>query len=571
MTLPARIRTLARDTEAGFTMIIAIGVMFVSSLLLVAVFTAVEGDVHLSHESTIEKQAYYAALAGIQEYQFQLEKEPDYWQKCETPANTVPIPAEATQGKTERYEVNPLPANKQAACSSAKPFETMIESSGTAANTFRIESTGCAGVASLTTCNGQLPRNVAVRKIVATFTVTGFLQYVYFTRYEDEDPSLYNPKANCAQYYAARSSECQVITFVSGDSVAGPFHTDDTAVVCGTPEFGRKERKEKGQPDKVEINGGLHESCSSTPVFQTESGTYSKGRELIPPSSDESLTGYVEAANRFYGVTQLVLNGKTNTITVVNEGKEKSIAWPENGLIYVGKSKEGTCGFTFTGHQADGTSEKEKEAKCGTVYVHGTYSKSLTIGAENELVINGSVYPTNVEASLGTEPAGTAVLGLIATEFVRVYHPVQQNYAATKNSFGFYECKSGGSLNGTTCEFENGLEGCNASNLESAAEDTTNGWGTTKNIWIYAAILSTKHSFTVDNYNCGNSLEKLHVYGAIAQNFRGIVGTGGGGSNTGYLKDYKYDQRLASDEPPYFLQPLNTGWEVLRENAKEYG
>ena len=67
--------------------------------------------------------------------------------------------------------------------------------------------------------------------------------------------------------------------------------------------------------------------------------------------------------------------------------------------------------------------------------------------------------------------------------------------------------------------------------------------------WIYAAILSTSHSFVVDNYNCGkqSQLDRLNIYGAIAQKFRGIVGTTGG---TGYRKNYNYDERLATDEPP---------------------
>ena len=61
---------------------------------------------------------------------------------------------------------------------------------------------------------------------------------------------------------------------------------------------------------------------------------------------------------------------------------------------------------------------------------------------------------------------------------------------------------------------------------------------------------------------------KLNVYGAIAQNYRGAVGTTGG---TGYLKDYKYDGRLATDEPPYFLAPLKAGWKVIRETAPSAG
>ena len=75
----------------------------------------------------------------------------------------------------------------------------------------------------------------------------------------------------------------------------------------------------------------------------------------------------------------------------------------------------------------------------------------------------------------------------------------------------------------------------------------------------------------MDNYKCGAELGELNVYGAIAQNFRGIVGTGSGPGMTGYIKNYNYDQRLAADEPPYFLQPLNTGWEVNRETAAEGG
>jgi Tfp pilus assembly protein PilX len=555
--------------EGGFTMLIAIGVLFVSGLLMVAAFTVANNDTHLSHVDTVQKQAYYAALAGIQEYEYRLESEPNYWETCGAPSGWV------AEAKSERYEINLLAANGKSKCESSKPFETMIESTGVAANTFRLESVGCAGKAELTTCVGQPHSTVAVRKVVASFRVTGFLQFVYFTRFEDEDPTLYSPKASCERYYieksSTRSSECQQIQFITGDNVNGPMHSDDTAVVCGEPEFGRPGHSPL---DKVEINGGLHESCGAKPIFNTESKSYSKGRELIPPASDESLLSYVESANTFSGVTQLVLNGTTNQIKVINNGTEKTVSWPENGLIYVGKGS-GTCSFAYTGHEADGPAEKTQETNCGNVYVHGTYSKSLTIAAENDVIINGNTYPTSV-TTLGTEPSGTAALGLIATHFVRVYHPVKETYAATKGSSG-YTCSNGDTLNGTLCEYENSQGGCDAPDLTASEDEKAGGygWGVQKNIWIYAAILSTKHSFAVDNYNCGGQLGELNVYGAIAQNFRGIVGTGGGGGGggggTGYIKNYNYDQRLATDEPPYFLEPLNTGWEVARETAPEAG
>jgi hypothetical protein len=131
-----------------------------------------------------------------------------------------------------------------------------------------------------------------------------------------------------------------------------------------------------------------------------------------------------------------------------------------------------------------------------------------------------------VSGKLGSTPTGTAVLGLIATEYVRVYHP------------------------------------CSGSN----------GKGSLTSPWIYAAILATAHSWIVDNPRCGTPLGELNVYGAIGQNYRGVVGTGTATSvSTGYLKNYEYDDRLATDEPPYFLAPLKAGWKIVRETAPAPG
>jgi type II secretory pathway pseudopilin PulG len=498
-------------SEHGFTLIAALGVMLVTSFLLVAAFTAANGDIHLSHRDTIEKQAYYAALAGIQEYQYQLQANPDYWQTCATPNSTVP------QHSEEFYEIKLLTASSSkgaAACSTANPFGTMIESTGPTASTFRILVTGCAGGPELKACPSRTEptANSATRQIVATFKVIGFLNYVYFTNFEDEDPSLYGAPASwkCGNYYGVRSSRCQAIEFTTGDEQNGPVHSNDAVLTCGA-NFGRKEHN---PADSVEFYRGLQPgSCGST--YYTATSTYEKGEELKAPPSDTSLRSYVEPAYKFAGVTHLELLGEREEIkvTTIENGVSvtKELRWPPNGLIYVEAGEE-SCEFTYVQNSSDNASEVANEQPCGNVYVKGTYAKSLTIGAENDVIISGSVYPTAVSGKLGSAPTGTATLGLIATEFVRVYHP------------------------------------CGASIGEP---------------WIYAAILSTSHSWVVDNLNCDGELGKLHVYGAIAQNFRGIVREG----SNGYFKDYKYDQRLATEEPPYFLSPLKAGWAIARETT----
>ncbi len=67
----------------------------------------------------------------------------------------------------------------------------------------------------------------------------------------------------------------------------------------------------------------------------------------------------------------------------------------------------------------------------------------------------------------------------------------------------------------------------------------------------------------VDNNNCGDPLGTLSITGAIAQQFRGTVGTYSGGTvYTGYLKNYTYDPALRYHQPPYFLDPTNATWDI---------
>jgi hypothetical protein len=533
--------TAAFRAENGVTMIIAMLVMLVTSLLLVAAFTAANGDTNLSHIDLTQKQAYYAALAGAQEYEYKLEASPDYWETCPEPKG--PVPGEPS----ESYAVTMLAASSapstENTCSEAKPpanpFKTLIESKGALANTFRIKSIGRSGTSK--------------RSLIATFQVAGFLDYSYFTQYEDADPESYgSSKPECANYRAKRKAlgiNCETpghpsgpgtIYFGSGDSVNGPMHTDDTAVVCGGVEFGRKARLKEKEPDAVEMNGGPEPGgCGSgNPIYNTTSGKpETKGPELVAPESDGSLKAYVEhepQSYEFSGRTLLVLEGEKSPakikVTTFPGGvkKEQSIEWPKNGLIYIKDSESGSgCEYTkFEQENTDTTTTYKKEENCGSVYVKGTYSSSLTIAAEKDIIIYGNIEETGVTPP--APPSGTTTLGLIATRFIRVYHP------------------------------------CSGGNNSSSGP----AGGYLQEPWIYAAILSTSHSFLVDNYSCGRGMGNLDVYGAIAQKFRGIVGILGGG---GYEKEYIYDERLATDEPPYFLAPLKAGWRIERQTAPEGG
>jgi hypothetical protein len=156
--------------------------------------------------------------------------------------------------------------------------------------------------------------------------------------------------------------------------------------------------------------------------------------------------------------------------------------------------------------------------------VKGTFSSPLTIGSEQDIIVTGDTKRTT---------GSNSMLGLIANFFVRVYHPVS-----------------------TT-------SGCN-----DAASGPFGSAPPSSGIQIDAAILSLAHSFIVDNYGCGSPRGTLTINGAIAQSFRGPVGTGGSTINTGYVKNYNYDDRFKVANPPYFLDPVQSAWRTIRFNEE---
>jgi hypothetical protein len=411
-------RALARRLagDEGFTMIFALVALFVSALLVAAAFSAANGDVKLTHRATLQQKAYYAAIAGINHYQYQLTSSPEYWTKCPALGSSEK-PFEVTGAPDETYYVKTLGANGLWKCESGKQA-TILETSGTAKGTFRIISTGTV----------KEGKNKVTRRIVATFSHPGFTKYVYETNYEVEDPVNFGEESSlCEHYYAERvklglTGKCPPIEFAPEDKVNGPMHTNDATEVCtsggSAPTFGRE-----GYNDAIEMNGGHYAAsgCSNTPNIL---GTYTESAgSVLPPETDAEL---LEAAGKKYkGRTEIELNeGSPNTMTVKNKeiGME-TIPFPSNGVVYVENSPTEACAITsYTPFGSDTT----HDTGCGNVYVHGKYTESLTIASADDVIVNGNLTTTEENG----EPTGSATLGLIAENFVRVYHPVKERYEA---------------------------------------------------------------------------------------------------------------------------------------------
>jgi hypothetical protein len=185
----------------------------------------------------------------------------------------------------------------------------------------------------------------------------------------------------------------------------------------------------------------------------------------------------------------------------------------------------------------------------GDVLVEGTEAGPLTIAAQNDVVITGNLCYANwlTSGACDTTPPTTGatsdVLGLIAYNYVVVNHPMQSqgrgnNYQNDSNctsnlaTFG-----STTSNSGLSCDLDNPV--------------------------IDAAILALNNQYFVSNWDNGNLLGNINVNGSISEDWRGPVGTfGGGGGSTGYSKQYTYDQRLEYLSPPGYLNPGTSSWQL---------
>lgn len=563
----SRRRTLLRS-ERGYAMVAVLAVMLVASLAAVAAVRATDFDLVQGANDRDSKRAFAAAEAGVSDYLARLSADVNFWESCANDqgisprwdgAGADPREPNAIPGSTATYKIEVLPANGAVQCSSTDAAATFIDDQ---TGVFRIRATGEAGDEK--------------RSVVASFKRRGFLDFVYFTDYETfpaelgrthqwlqgnptrvsaSDPTSYVQWAenNCARYYrdgrglatnvysgqeftggswqpiedgggTPRDVPCVEIQFKSDasgtDRQRGPFHTNDELLICGSPWFGEKPSDDvevsapppggggSGNPEgwRASCGGSLPKVNFPPSAADGTVGTWRKSSPLMTlPPSNQSVADEALPAYRFVGRTTIVMNGDTMTVT----GKRASgqvltaatLALPDKGVISIAHDPSGAC----TG--LDVLRPLSSSTACGDLWINGTYNKNVTFTAANDILVRDDVLKSPSDV----------MLGLIASQFVRVHHPT--------------------TTDGYNCGTNNGGPG---------------------DIRIDAAILAVNKSFTVDKYWCGANLGTLTVNGAIAQQFRGPVGRG----SSGYTKDYVYDRRLRFRSPPKFLDPVESSWRL---------
>lgn len=451
------------------------------------------------------------------------------------------------------------------------------------------------------------------RSLVANLKGDGFINYLYFTNYESAQPSTTSSACTSNyQWQTGVSNTCGYVQFAARDVLNGPIRTNDTFTSCGATFNGSVEdhdgtvNRPSGCASST-FNGGApaataylglpalnsnmsQEARTDLPATVPRPGCLYTGPTTINFNGDSTMTvrspwskatqykvaadgstsasdtaraaslcGSIAALQSSAGATIATLpsnlvyvqdvpqtnsptnanywggafpSGYTNTycntrVTVAANGSASTTAsttygngqgYPASGeWISGGSFSSGFSTYWRTGSTADTYGCTD-----GDVFLSGAFSGAMTIAASGTVWLTGNVTYVN---------ANTDVLGLVGQDAVEVWNP------AKCTSFAGTACASPALLRRTGGEpFE-----------------------------VDAGIASNAGTFWNQNYDIGRPLGTLTVKGSIAQNWRGIVATGGGTIATGFTKNYVYDSRFLTTAPPKFLQPVSTSYGVTTQ------
>ena len=550
--LPRRMIEKQGGDDAGIAMPVVIMVSFLVTALMVSVAAVALSSAQLSRSDEDWQSALNAANAGVDEYISRLNDDGNYWQFLDPSA---PYSSGSTGDLPSGEDANPmfegwtaLPGSNPSDIKRPEIRYELDNSEYLTTGLLKLQASGKVGE--------------AVRTVEALVRRRSFIDFLYFTDFETKDPALYNSQQwpywspataedRCAKYYyAGRNSNCTNINFAGADEIKGPLHTNDAFLVCvgcgsGSGPYFRGDTSTSYQPNNPSTNRyRTNNSGSGNPSFQRAGDPRWVTPLTLPPSNTaikrEVDSTYTDTPGCLYsGPTRFYVKGDkidvlspwtTYTSRCGGGANVTSVDLPENGVIYVQdvpanpsadpntNSSPASCyrsncvGFP---RRNDITNYSRT---AGDVFMWGELDGLLTVAAENDIIIRGDL---TYESGDG----GDDMLGLVANNNLEVYHPVYRS----RN--GYYNFTSYDSLGPH--------------------------WGSNDEPDIYAALLSVNHSIRVQNYDRGNQLGDLNIYGALAQRYRGIVGLIG---STGYDKNYNYDSRLKYQAPPKFLDPVQAAF-----------
>lgn len=560
--------------DSGIALVMVIGVCSVLTILVVAGITVAVGSMKKARADQDWSSAMAAAYAGIEEYQSRLANDTSYFQYGNpaatfAPTSSVTLPSGLATNPA--FGLGPSGSWAEVAGSDgAAQFRYEVDNSKYAAGgTLRLRSTGRAG--------GE------TRTIVADLKQQGFIDFLYFTDYEIQDPVNSGKSVNtCVKYaWAGRptstNNDCSEIAFGSSDVIAGPAHSNDTLRICAARFEGAVTTARPGATPRYAKWDSNNASCSGqvftvpgSPAYSPVIGMPATNSLLVKEVRSDIPAEVPRPGCLYTGPTQITflstgqMNVKspwTKATNVAGDPATSGSTPAACGSVGTGANQLGSAGgatfnvpeynVIYVQNVPSTTGNPNRWPTSGTGSMPN--SNSCKAASGSSVVGNGIGYPLTNEAPPSTSGATISYGCRNGDVFVKGDLKGQVTVAAENYVYVT------GDLKYTNAESDLlGLVGNNAIWVWNPVKSDGSTLLGNDGRQIDAAILSVGHSFQVQNYTKGGNRGTLTVNGAIAQKFRGIVRNG----TNGYAKNYQYDERFRYTAPPKFLSPVTTTYGV---------
>jgi hypothetical protein len=549
--------------EHGVALPMVLGITVVLGLLVTTAVAFSTGGFRQAAATQEWSASLAAAYAGVEDYQSRLSEDTSYVQYG-NPAAAFSV------GSDVRL---PTGVNTNAAFNVAAGQAWVTIPGGVGGSSFRyeVDNSKYAGSGVIRVrSTGKV--GTETRTIVADLRQSGFIDFLYFTDYEIQDPAFSGEAASCVKYWwdgrSGISGNCGEIAFGGNDVVDGPAHSNDTIRVCSatflgavTTSYAPASGLRYNPKDSNGSNcSGQVFALPASPAFSPVIGMPATNSQHLRETRSDLITNGVPRPGCLYtGPTEIQLNSN-GTITVRSPWTKKT---------------------RITGSPATGGSTP---SECGTIsQITGSSGATFALPSSNVIYVQDVPAVSSDPNYSGTKnkdmPSGLSCEGASGQSNGNGIGYPTNNEVATSSSYG---CRSGdlfvkGTLKGqTTLSAEHYIYVTGDIKYNDPLEDVLGLVGNDA-VWVWnpaksssstvlsdsarridAAILSVGHTFAVQNPGVGSGRGTLTVNGAIAQKFRGIVRSG----SAGYTKNYVYDTRLRYTAPPKFLSPVTTTYGV---------
>jgi hypothetical protein len=280
--------------------------------------------------------------------------------------------------------------------------------------------------------------------------------------------------------------------FYTGDTLSGPFHTQQKLYTRGRPVFNGKASAKNGWQNNDTHSpkwtpvfiGGLETGVDiplPTDVNATKAAALSNGKVFTPPVGKE-----LDVRLKFNSNGTVTFNTKNFGTSIWSADSTRTLStWAPNGVIYVNKGNlyvKGTVNGRYTI-----VADKSTGSNSGTVYL------------EDDIVYHDPVVYNATEHTW--EVHGNDALGIVSTGYIKI-----ENNAANRN-----------------------------------------------NIIIHGALFSMTKGLTLtDTYMPASGY--IRLVGGLTEYEAQITGriSGGGALTNGYNERISFDQRFRNMAPPFY-------------------